>query len=269
MDLKRVLTTVLGLPIVALLFVLGNQYVIGVAVLVASIICMHEYFGAVTKVAKPIKWIGYMSNLYIVGAMFLEEQKLLNLVTLSIPFIILALFLKVIFTDMKITFKDVAYTLVGIMYVPLFFMFLELIRRLEYGKVLFAYAFVVSWATDIFAYLIGKHFGKHKFSKISPKKSIEGCVAGAIGSAVVSFIYFIIVNNFWGGNFNYSFIVPISLLLSIISQIGDFVASSVKRFVDVKDYGNLLPGHGGMLDRLDSLVFIAPFMYIMIKVCVM
>ena len=140
-------------------------------------------------------------------------------------------------------------------------MFLELVRKLENGKVLFAYAFVISWSTDIFAYLIGKHFGKHKFSKISPKKSIEGCVAGAIGAVIVSIIYMVISNNYWGTEFVYSSIAIVSLGLSLLSQIGDFVASSVKRFVDVKDYGNLLPGHGGMLDRLDSLVFIAPFLY--------
>ena len=158
---------------------------------------------------------------------------------------------------MKITFKDVAYTLVGIMYVPFFFMFLELIRKIENGKILFAYTFVVSWSTDIFAYLIGKHFGKHKFSKISPKKSIEGCVAGAIGAVSISVIYMVISNKFWGTEFSYGMIALISLGLSLLSQVGDFVASSVKRFVDVKDYGNLLPGHGGMLDRLDSLIFIS------------
>ena len=266
MDLKRILTTVFGLPIVALLFVLGNQYVIGIAVLIASIISMYEYFGAVKKVSKPIQWVGYLANIYIVGAMFLETEKLLHLVALSIPIIMLILFLNVIFTDMKITFKDVAYTLVGIMYVPFFFMFLELIRKIENGKILFVYTFVVSWSTDIFAYLIGKHFGKHKFSKISPKKSIEGCVAGAIGAVIISVIYMVISNKFWGTEFSYEMIALISLGLSLLSQVGDFVASSVKRFVDVKDYGNLLPGHGGMLDRLDSLIFIAPFLYMIFTI---
>ena len=266
MDLKRILTTVFGLPIVALLFVLGNQYVIGIAVLIASIISMYEYFEAVKKVSKPIQWVGYLANIYIIGAMFLETEKLLHLVALSIPIIMLILFLNVIFTDMKITFKDVAYTLVGIMYVPFFFMFLELVRKLEFGKILFAYTFVVSWSTDIFAYLIGKHFGKHKFSKISPKKSIEGCVAGAIGAVIISVIYMVISNKFWGTEFSYGMIALISLGLSLLSQVGDFVASSVKRFVDVKDYGNLLPGHGGMLDRLDSLIFIAPFLYMIFTI---
>ena len=78
---------------------------------------------------------------------------------------------------------------------------------------------------------------------------------------IVSVIYMAISNNYWETEFSYSMIAIVSLGLSLLSQIGDFVASSVKRFVDVKDYGNLLPGHGGMLDRLDSLVFIAPFLY--------
>ena len=78
---------------------------------------------------------------------------------------------------------------------------------------------------------------------------------------IVSIIYMVISNNYWGTEFVYSSIAIVSFGLSLLSQIGDFVASSVKRFVDVKDYGNLLPGHGGMLDRLDSLVFIAPFLY--------
>ena len=266
MDIKRVLTTVIGLPIVALLFTLGNQYVIGAAVLIVSCISMYEYFGAVKKVAKPIEWVGYLSNIYIIGAIFLETEKLLQYVAFSIPIIMLALFLNVIFTDMKITFKDVAYTLVGIMYVPLFFMFLELIRKLENGKILFAYTFVVSWSTDIFAYLIGKKWGKHKFSKISPKKSIEGCIAGAIGSVIISTVYIVISNLYWKTGYSYIYIAAMSLVLSLLSQIGDFVASSVKRFVDVKDYGNLLPGHGGMLDRLDSLVFIAPFLYMIFTI---
>ena len=76
----------------------------------------------------------------------------------------------------------------------------------------------------------------------------------------------VISNKFWGTEFSYGMIALISLGLSLLSQVGDFVASSVKRFVDVKDYGNLLPGHGGMLDRLDSLIFIAPFLYMIFTI---
>ncbi len=262
MDLKRIITAVLGLPTVAAVFLLGNEYVIGLIVLIASIICMHEYFEVISKVSKPIKWIGYCSNIYIILSTILPVDLLLKIIVFSIPFILMLLFLEVIITDMKITFKDVAYTLVSIFYIPFFLMFLELIRRLDHGKVLIGYVFVISWSTDTFAYLIGKKFGKHKFSKISPKKSIEGSVAGVIGAVVITLAYTWIANNFWAVEYSYLVIAIIAIVLSIISQVGDFVASAIKRFVDVKDYGNLLPGHGGLLDRLDSLLFLAPFIYL-------
>ena len=261
MDFKRVLTTILGLPLVIIVFLLGNQYLIGLVVLIASIICMYEYFGAVKKVCKPIEWIGYLSNIFIIWATFLEKDKVFLAVFFSIPFIMLLLFLQVICTEMKTTFKDVAYTLLGIIYVPFFLMFLELIRCMEHGKILIGLCFVLSWSTDILAYVIGRNFGKHKFSKISPKKTIEGSIAGIIGAIIGSLIYILIINKTCNMQYSYLFIAIISIILSIVSQIGDFVASTIKRFVDIKDYGNLLPGHGGILDRIDSLLFLAPFTY--------
>lgn len=113
----------------------------------------------------------------------------------------------------------------------------------------------------MFAYLIGKKFGKHKFSEISPKKSIEGCIAGGIGAILASLLYTVICNTYLGMNFNYLYIIIVSIALSIVGQIGDFAASSIKRYTGIKDFSNLIPGHGGMLDRMDSVIFIAPFAY--------
>ncbi len=261
MNLKRVLTTLIGLPIVIIVLMLANEYVIGGIVLLASIICMYEYINVIKKVCKPIQWVGYLSNVLIVIASILSIEKTKTVLMFFVPVTLLVLFLKVICTNMKTTFKDVAYTLLSIVYIPFFLMFIELIRKMENGKILIGFIFAISWGTDIFAYLIGKHFGKHYFSKVSPKKTIEGSVAGTIGAIVFTLVYTIIVNKF--GNVEYSYIklTIISALLSVISQVGDFAASIIKRFADTKDYGNLIPGHGGMLDRIDSLLFIAPFAY--------
>ena len=163
---------------------------------------------------------------------------------------------------MKITFKDVAYTFLGIFYVVFFMMFVAIIDGMENGKILIWYAMFAAWGTDIFAFFIGQKFGKHKFSKVSPKKSIEGCVAGTIGAVLMILIYTYIVNTYLGMNYSYIYVVIMGIILSLIGQIGDFVASSIKRYVDIKDYSNLIPGHGGMLDRIDSLIFLAPFAYI-------
>lgn len=263
MNLKRVLTTLIGMPIVGLILIFGNKYVIDFVLMGVSIICMYEYFTVISKVAHPIKWVGYLSTIIIALIAFLSVQTIMQIILFAIPFLILTMFLKVIITNMETTFKDVAYTFLGICYITFFIMFLCLIRGLDNGKFLIGFVILIAWATDIFAYLIGKNFGKHHFSKVSPNKTIEGCVSGIIGAIVVSISYTLIMSQFINtGLSNYLIVGIVSAILSIISQIGDFTASCIKRFVNAKDYGNLIPGHGGMLDRIDSLIFIAPYAYL-------
>ena len=180
------------------------------------------------------------------------------------PTTILTLFMQVIFTNMKTTINDIAITFFGICYIPLFLMFMPLIMGGEHGKLMVWFIIIAAWATDIFAYCIGKKFGKHKFSKISPNKSIEGCIGGTLGAVIVTLLYSVFINKVFGMNINYIYFGILSIILSAIGQIGDFSASSIKRYVGIKDFSNLLPGHGGMLDRIDSLIFIAPFAYFFI-----
>ena len=143
-------------------------------------------------------------------------------------------------------------------------MSIPIIRSMENGVFLIWYVIFAAWGTDVFAYVFGKLIGKHKFSKISPNKTIEGCVGGTLGSMLMTIIYTIIINTFCGLNINYLLIGVIGLILSVLSQMGDFAASSIKRFTGIKDYSNLIPGHGGMLDRIDSIIFIAPFAYFLL-----
>jgi len=262
MDLKRIITALIGLPSMVLAIIFGNKYIIGIGIAIVGIICMYEYFSVIKNVSKPIKWVGYLSTILIVCAIALEKSKMITVATFSIPFFMLILFLQVIITNMKTNFKDVAYTFIGIIYISFFLMFIVLIRGMEHGKILMGYALIISWSTDIFAYLIGRKWGKHKFSKISPKKSVEGSIAGIICATVTSVIYTFIISKYWQIQNQYIMVIILTFVLSIISQLGDFVASSIKRFVDIKDFSELLPGHGGMLDRIDSLIFILPFFYL-------
>ena len=180
---------------------------------------------------------------------------------LTIPIILLILFATVIATEMKTSFKDIAYTFIGIFYVVFFTMFVAFINGMENGKILIWYVIIAAWGTDIFAYFIGRLFGKHKITKVSPKKSVEGCIGGTVGAILLMILYTYIANTFFGVNYSYLYIAGIGLVLSLIGQIGDLAASSIKRYVDIKDFSNLIPGHGGMLDRIDSLIFLAPFAY--------
>ena len=131
------------------------------------------------------------------------------------------------------------------------------------GKLLIWYVFLSAWGTDTLAYLVGVKFGKTKFSKVSPNKSIEGCIAGTVGAIVFCLIYTFAINKIGGFEISYLSIGISSLVLSLIGQIGDFSASVIKRYFGVKDFSNMFPGHGGMLDRIDSVMFIAPFAYMM------
>ena len=262
--IKRILTSIIGLPLVVLIIVFGNIYVMDIFMMLVALICMYEYYSVIDKISTPIKWIGYLSTVLIALPSLLEETIIMRTILFGIPIIIAILFFYVVVTDMKITFKDVAYTFLGIFYITGFIVFLSLIRSLENGRTILGYTIVVAWSTDIFAYLFGKMLGKHKFSKVSPKKTIEGCLGGIFGAVVCGLIYIVFFNKHINLNIQniYFVMMIVTLILSVISQLGDFAASSIKRFADQKDYGNLLPGHGGMLDRIDSLIFIAPFVYI-------
>lgn len=261
MDIKRVTSGLLGFPLVLIILLLGNKIVVDIAMTIIALLSMNEYINAVKKVANPVKWLGYISCCSIAFIHLIPEGYLNMVVTLSVSTILMFLFTQVIVTDMKTTFKDIAYTFIGIFYVVFFIMFIAFINGMSNGNILIWYALFAAWGTDISAYIIGKYFGKHKFSKVSPKKSIEGCIGGMIGAILLMLVYTYVANTYWGMNYSYLVIVGIGVLLSVIGQIGDFSASSIKRFVGIKDYSNLIPGHGGMLDRIDSLMFLAPFAY--------
>ena len=261
MDIKRVTSGLLGFPLVLLVLLIGDKIVVDIALSIIAILAMSEYFNAISKVSKPVKWLGYLSCLSIAMIHLVPKEYLNMIVTLGVPTILIILFAQVVATEMRTTFKDIAYTFIGIFYVVFFIMFIAFIDGMPNGKILIWYAIFAAWGTDIFAYFIGKHFGKHKFSKVSPKKSIEGCIGGTIGAVILMLIYTYVANTYWGMNYSYLFITGIGIILSLVGQIGDFAASSIKRFVDIKDFSNLIPGHGGMLDRIDSLIFLAPFAY--------
>ena len=266
MDIKRLTSGLLGFPLVLIILLLGNKIVVDVCLSIIALLAMDEYFNAVSKVSKPVRWLGYISCFSIAVIHIVPQEALRMVVTLAVPSILIILFAQVIATDMKTTFKDIAYTFLGIFYVVFFIMFVAFIDGMPNGKVLIWYALFAAWGTDISAYVIGKYFGKHKFSKVSPKKSIEGCIGGVIGAVILMLVYTYIANTYWGMNYSYLQIGVIGVVLSLIGQIGDFAASTIKRFVNIKDYSNLIPGHGGMLDRIDSLIFLAPFAYALFTV---
>jgi phosphatidate cytidylyltransferase len=122
--------------------------------------------------------------------------------------------------------------------------------------------FILAWTNDTFAYLVGKSFGKRKLmEKISPKKTIEGFFGGIVGALFASFIFFKFTSI---SEYNLIFWLFLALLVSVLGTIGDLIQSKFKRLAGVKDSGNIMPGHGGVYDRLDSIIFAGPFIYLFI-----
>lgn len=288
MNVKRVLTALIGFPLIMLIFIFGNKYIIDILLSIVGCFAIFEYFKACQKEAKNLSWIGYVLMLGIPFIHILSIKTELILLTILIPLLLLLLFLHIIISNMKINYKDIAFAFSGLCYITFFIVFVALIygigdtTKLSFinkdslpdfvinsfvpnskltGKFLIWYLLFTAWGSDTFAYIIGKHFGKHKFSKVSPNKTVEGCLAGVLGAMIMSLIYTYIININLGINISYLKIALISAVLCVIGQIGDFAASCIKRYFEVKDFGEIFPGHGGMIDRIDSVMFIAPFAF--------
>ena len=267
MDIKRVTSGLIGFPVVAIILILGNKYIVDIMFSIIAILCIHEFYKSFSAKAKPVQSIGYIMSAVIAVIHIIPAEFIIPFIAALIPLLIFVLFLHVIVSNMEINIIDIAISLLGICYVIVFIMFLPLTYGLEKGNIFIWYIFLAAWGTDIFAYLIGKNFGKHKLAnnKVSPNKSVEGCIAGIIGSILLVIIYTIIINNVFNLEIPYLFALLIAIALSIVGQIGDLAASSIKRHNEIKDFSNLIPGHGGMLDRFDSVIFIAPFAYFLLS----
>ena len=177
-----------------LVFAFGNKYIMDVLLAIVAMISMYEYTKCVgSKNVKPIRWVSYLVAALISILHLIPFEILPIAFTFLIPVLLFILFLHVIVTDQKVTYTDVAYTLLGILYVTGSILFVSLTYGImkdgvQMGKIYIWYIMLAAWGTDIFAYLVGKHFGKHKFSSVSPNKTIEGCVAGTLSAAIVCLI---------------------------------------------------------------------------------
>lgn len=260
MRIKRFLSGVVLLGVLAIILIFGNTTIVNIAISTVAIIAINEYFNCFAEKNNIDRWIGNILAILLAFINMLTPKAIILVFLISI----VLLFLKVIFTKMKTNYEDIAITGFGIMYIIGFLMFVPFIYAMDNGKYLIWYLAIAAWGTDTFAYLIGMKFGKHKFTPISPKKSIEGSIGGTIGAVVLALIYTAIVQRYVDLKLSYVFVAIVTLALSILSQLGDLSASSIKREMEIKDYGKLIPGHGGMLDRIDSIIFVAPFAYFLL-----
>ena len=251
------------LVIIALATIISGSWILFFTLLAVSLIGMRELYN-VMKVSNEhitvLELVGYLGAvLYYIAIKFDFGNFGMMAVIVSM---ILILFVYV-FGYPKYHAEQVMAAFFGVVYVAVMLSFIYLTRNLPDGKFLVWLIFLCSWGCDTCAYCVGMLIGKHKMAPVlSPKKSVEGGVGGVIGAALLGAIYALVISN-WNGTSTHT---PLMYALicavgALISMVGDLAASAIKRNKEIKDYGTLIPGHGGILDRFDSVIFTAPFIY--------
>lgn len=255
----RIVSALIMLPLMIVVYI-GGYLLMGFCLLV-GIVGLIEFYNAFEKIevkaSKPFGMVA-LAALYIVNLAGLSQlggdsqQGIL----LWIFFIVIGSLLYMFVPFEKRRPEDAFLTGFGILYVGYFSFHIILIDQTAYF-ILVWLVFLTAFGTDIFAYFTGYLLGKHKLCPaISPKKTIEGAIGGVVGSVILTVAFVMI---FQPELLLHS--IVIGVLASIISQFGDLTASIIKRKIGIKDFGNLIPGHGGVLDRVDSVLFTAPFIY--------
>lgn len=248
------------LVIIALITVITGQDLLFGVLLVISLIGMSELYKVVDVHKKLLGFTGYLAGIaYYVCLRFGSKEQIVPLI---IGFLVLLMAVYV-FSFPKYIAQQVMFVFFGLFYVALMLSYVYQTRMLPQGDFLVWLIFLCSWGSDTCAYCVGMLMGKHKMApKLSPKKSVEGGIGGILGAALFGAVYGLAINRFASGAdanvLHYAIICGIG---SMISQVGDLAASAIKRNHDIKDYGKLIPGHGGILDRFDSVIFTAPIIY--------
>lgn len=247
-----------------LLFIFLGGYFLKISVLLLSLGGMYEFY-KVSKVKgyKPVEIVGYILcvgyNIYLAIGLDIK-------IATGVFILVVFLLMMIPVLDTEINFIDIALTILPCFYVAIFFSFILLISMMNNGKYLLWLIFISSWCCDTLAYYFGRTLGKHKLiPKVSPKKTVEGSLGGLLGSLLGCTIYGYVISKY-GVNIELYHYVIIGVLGGIFGQFGDLVASSIKRNAGVKDYSNLIPGHGGILDRFDSILFVSVVVYYYISV---
>ncbi|MGL6174212.1 MAG: phosphatidate cytidylyltransferase [Cellulosilyticaceae bacterium] len=258
--LTRVLTGVVGIPLVILIMILGNP-TLKIAALVIALIGVDEYCKMLGKKYAPMRVIALGSTaVYFIWMEFFFDNYVIYIAT-----VLIILLVWMVLKYPKYSIVDVGITLLAPIYVGALLSFILAIRNVQYGSFLVWLVFISAWGSDTCAYFAGRFFGKHKLAPVlSPKKTIEGAIGGAVGAGAMAYIYTYVFTSFQYQIMRESIwiIVAIVFVAAILSQMGDLAASSIKRTIGEKDFGHLFPGHGGVLDRFDSILLVAPVIYI-------
>jgi phosphatidate cytidylyltransferase len=255
---KKIWTAIIIIPPVICLIMIGPPVVLFLMIFLATFFGLREFYTLALPNSTQIqRWVGIGLGLVLSVAIAYGGVKVV-----SPFFVLLLLLLSILFLatsqNLSSTMSSMGIMFFGIFFIGFLLSHVFLIRKMVDGKAWALFLIITVWAGDISALLSGSLFGRHKlYPRISPKKTYEGLAGAIVGSIIVALGFAL----FFIPKLEVGVCVLLAIGLAVLGQLGDFTESMLKRSAQVKDSGSLIPGHGGMLDRLDSFLFSAPFLH--------
>lgn len=226
---------------------------------IISLIGVKELYKVMKIERSPLGMVGYLITIAYYVLLYFDLKEYYMLGTILLVISVMAVY---VFSFPKYKADQIMTAYFGVIYVAVMLSFVYQTRMLDAGMYMVWLIFLSSWGCDTCAYCVGVLIGKHKMAPVlSPKKSVEGGIGGVVGAALLGMLYAYAMNQFAGAQLNSIICGVICGVGGMISQVGDLSASAIKRNYEIKDYGTLIPGHGGILDRFDSVIFTAPIIY--------
>jgi phosphatidate cytidylyltransferase len=255
---KKVWAGVIIVPPLILLVIWGPSFTLSLMVLAATYLGLREFYNLTLPGLKKVeRLVGIGLGLILTALLSCGNLKMVPLFLVLILLVLSVLFMGTSQNHAS-TITHIGISFFGILYIGFLLSHVSLIRNLPNGKQWALFLMVTVWAGDISALSGGSLFGRHKlYPKISPKKTYEGLIGGILGSIAVALAFGLLFLS----NVEKGVLILLAMGIGIFGQLGDFSESMIKRSAQVKDSGNLIPGHGGMLDRLDSFLFSSPCLY--------
>ena len=274
---KRLLTSIIALPLALLIVYLGG-IVLTVGCAIVSLIGLREIYHALDRGDKPVHFVGYIFTVLFFAVVYLFGSGIWLVFVLMLFFF--AIQGAMVFFFGKLNLQECINTIYGFLLVPFLLSFLVLVRQHDQGLHIVWLIFICSLGSDTAAYLTGITIGRRKLvNSPSPSKSLEGVVGGILGAVLLAVVYGFALRFFLQSQFAGDFVVldvavevfiPGLALMAFagacFSVIGDMAASAIKRQTGIKDFGNIFPGHGGVIDRIDSTIAVAPIFYLVMNI---